>query len=154
MKRILFALIGVLAMTLSACGSDSNSSAEPPAPTDTTVNAASLTACPPADGSGERKIDFNASFQNCLTAGKKYTATFDTTEGSVVVDLDTTKTPQTANNFVALARSHYYDGTTIFRTDVSIDIIQGGAPHTESPSDEGPGYTIKDEGGKFTYTRR
>ena len=28
----------------------------------------------------------------------------------------------------------------------------GGGPSTQSPSDPGPGYTIKDEGGKFTYT--
>ena len=153
MKRILFALVGALALILSACGPDAES--ESFGPTD--VNAppttsATPTPCPPADGSGERKIDFDASFENCLTAGKKYTATFDTTEGSVVVDLDTEKTPQTANNFVALARSHYYDGTTIFRTDNTIDIIQGGAPHSENPADEGPGYTIKDEGGKFSYS--
>ncbi len=69
-----------------------------------------------------------------------------------MVPLDTTKTPQTTNNFVVLARYHFYDGTRIFRTDPSIDIIQGGAPKTESASDPGPGYTIKDEGAHYTYT--
>ena len=49
------------------------------------------------------------------------------------------------NNFVTLARWGYYDGTTLFRTDPSIDIIQGGSPHTESASDQGPGYSIADE---------
>jgi cyclophilin family peptidyl-prolyl cis-trans isomerase len=58
----------------------------------------------------------------------------------------------TANNFIVLARYHYYDGTSMFRTDTSIDIIQGGSPHTQSASDPGPGYTIKDEGSGFTYT--
>jgi cyclophilin family peptidyl-prolyl cis-trans isomerase len=72
--------------------------------------------------------------------------------GNVVVGLDTTKTPTTVNNFVVLSRYHYYDGTSIFRTDTSIDIIQGGSPTTQSASDPGPGYTIKDEGSGYKYT--
>ena len=88
----------------------------------------------------------------CTAIFKKYTATFDTTEGKIVVDLDMAKTPSTVNNFVVLSRYHYYDGSAIFRTDTSIDIIQGGGPSTQSPSDPGPGYTIPDEGGKFTYS--
>jgi peptidyl-prolyl cis-trans isomerase B (cyclophilin B) len=68
-----------------------------------------------------------------------------------VVALDTERTPGTANNFVSLARSGYYDDTLLFRTDPSIGIIQGGSPSTDSPSDPGPGYTIPDEGGSFTY---
>jgi cyclophilin family peptidyl-prolyl cis-trans isomerase len=71
--------------------------------------------------------------------------------GAVVVALDTTKTPKTANNFAVLSLYHYYDGTALFRTDTSIGIIQGGSPHTQSASDPGPGYTIKDEGSKFRY---
>jgi cyclophilin family peptidyl-prolyl cis-trans isomerase len=84
----------------------------------------------------------------CIDAAKKYTATFDTSEGTVVVDLNTKLTPKTTNNFVVLSRYKYYDGTPIFRTDPSIDIIQGGGPNNTS----GPGYTIPDEGGKFAYT--
>ena len=49
------------------------------------------------------------------------------------------------NNFATLARWGYYDNTLLFRTDPSIAIIQGGSPHTNSPSDPGPGYTIRDE---------
>ncbi|MEQ8843189.1 MAG: peptidylprolyl isomerase [Acidimicrobiales bacterium] len=101
--------------------------------------------CPPADGSAERTIDFEAAPPTCIDVTKSYTAVFDTSEGEVTVELDTTTTPGTVNSFVYLARYGYYDGTTIFRTDPSIDIIQGGSPHTESPSDPGPGYTIVDE---------
>jgi cyclophilin family peptidyl-prolyl cis-trans isomerase len=50
---------------------------------------------------------------------------------------------------VVLARYHYYDGTTIFRTAQSIGIVQGGAPHTNSTTDPGPGYDLPDEG--FDY---
>jgi cyclophilin family peptidyl-prolyl cis-trans isomerase len=105
--------------------------------------------CPPADGSAAPTVDFTAAPQDCLTPGAAYTATFETSEGTIVVDLDTTATPGTTNNFVFLSRYHYYDGTKLFRTDTSIGIIQGGSPHTQDASDPGPGYALLDEG--FDY---
>ena len=69
-------------------------------------------------------------------------------DGTVRARLDTQRTPQTANNFVVLARYKYYDGTRFFRTDTSIGIIQGGGLSNAAS----PGYTIADEGGTFTYT--
>lgn len=104
-------------------------------------------ACAPADGSAPRTTDFADAPERCIDPAKQYTAVFDTTAGPIRVALDTANTPGTANNFVNLARFHYYDGTPIFRTDPSIDIIQGGgADNTASP-----GYTIPDEGGPYTY---
>ena len=108
-------------------------------------------SCPPADGSGPTVLDFDGPQPLCLDPAKQYTAVFDTTAGEMRISLDTFNTPVTANNFVVLARYHYYDDTLLFRTDPSIGIIQGGAPHTNSPSDPGPGYTIVDEGSGFTY---
>ena len=107
------------------------------------------TPCP-TEGA-EPATTFDDAFEQCIDPAKTYTATFDTTAGQVVVELDTERTPGTANNFVALARSGYYDGTRLFRTDPSIGIIQGGSPHTNDPSDPGPGFNIPDEGGSFTY---
>jgi cyclophilin family peptidyl-prolyl cis-trans isomerase len=104
------------------------------------------TACPPAAGAKERVAKFAQAPPMCVDPAKTYKAVFDTTEGRFTVDLDTKTVPQTANNFVVLARYHYYDGTKIFRTDPSIDIIQGGSPATQTNSDPGPGYTIPDEG--------
>ncbi len=111
-------------------------------PADTSDNAGE---CPAVDGSSARRIDFTAPQPTCIDPTASYTAIFDTTEGEIRVDLDAAATPGTVNNFVTLARWGYYDGTTIFRTDPSIDIIQGGSPHTESASDPGPGYQILDE---------
>ena len=71
--------------------------------------------------------------------------------GDVVVELDTATTPNTVNNFVVLARYGYYDDTAMFRTAPSIAIIQGGAPHSNSGGDVGPGYTIEDEADGFSY---
>ena len=107
--------------------------------------------CPPADGSGPTVLDFNGPQPLCLDLSKQYTAVFDTTAGEMRINLDTFNTPVTANNFAVLAQFHYYDDTLLFRTDPSIGIIQGGSPHTNSPSDPGPGYTIPDEGFGFAY---
>lgn len=115
------------------------------------VLAEDASGCPKKDGSSPRTLTFEKAPENCINKAKTYTATFDTSEGKIVVALDTSKTPETVNNFVSLARFHYYDTTQIFRTDTSIDIIQGGAPHTNTNADEGPGYTIRDEGSGYKY---
>lgn len=105
-------------------------------------------ACAPVGGASERVTRFDDAPQRCIDPDATYVAVFDTSAGEIRVELDTDGTPGTANNFVNLARFGYYDGTPIFRTDPSIDIIQGGG---QSPSDPGPGYTIPDEGSGFSY---
>ncbi len=103
--------------------------------------------CPPADGVAEPVKTFTDPPQLCIDPATSYTATFVTDRGDIVVDLDTTHSPGTVNNFVTLARSGYYDDTTIFRTNTSIDIIQGGGlQNTDSP-----GYEIPDEGTGYEY---
>ncbi len=125
-----------------------------PEPTTTTSSTiaevvAGTTECPEADGSSPRTIDFDDTFANCLEEGVDYQARFVTSEGEVLIDLLEDEMPNTVNNFVALSRFQYYDDTLLFRTDPSIDIIQGGSPHTQDNSDPGPGYTIPDLGGGF-----
>ena len=127
-----------------------------PAATPSTLNVTTIpgipvtgdTPCPKTDGTQERSTLFEKAPTMCIDPAKSYTATFDTSEGKIVVALDTAKTPETVNNFVVLSRYKYYDGTLIFRTDPSIDIIQGGG-FTNSDT---PGYTIEDEADGFTYT--
>ena len=121
----------------------------PPSYTTFTESDYGTTPCP-EEGS-ERQLSFGDSFQNCLDPGLAYTAVMDTTLGEVRIALDTQNTPGTSNNFVSLSRAGYYDNTLLHRTDPSIGIIQGGSPHTNSASDPGPGYNIKDEGTGFTY---
>ena len=105
----------------------------------------SATGCPATDGSSPRVIDFDGPQPMCIDPEAHYVAVFDTSEGEMRFELTASETPLTINNFVTLARWGYYDGTVLFRTDPSIDIIQGGSPHTDSASDPGPGYTIPDE---------
>lgn len=106
--------------------------------------------CPPADGVTKPVITFDDAPATCIDPDKDYVAEVETSLGTVTVELDTAKTPLTANNFVALSRFGYYDGTSLFRTEARSGIIQGGSPHTQDASDPGPGYTIPDEALPFT----
>ncbi len=107
-------------------------------------------ACPPASGSSKPTIDFDAAPKKCIDPSKTYTATVKTSEGTVVLKLDTKRTPATVNNFVVLARHGYFDDTVFFRTEAQSGIIQGGSPHTQDNTDAGPGYNIADEGLPFS----
>jgi cyclophilin family peptidyl-prolyl cis-trans isomerase len=73
---------------------------------------------------------------------KKYTATFHTDSGEIVVDLEAGKTPVTVNNFVFLARQGFYDGT-VFHRVIDNFMAQGGDPTGTGTG--GPGYKFKDE---------
>ena len=148
-------LIGIAAVVVAAALAvlgflqRNNSEPEPVEPaaepaTEPAVEPAAA-ACPAVDGSSRRVIDFDGPQPMCIDPEAGYVATFDTSEGEIRFELTASDTPLTVNNFVTLARWGYYDGTLLFRTDPSIDIIQGGSPHTNDNRDPGPGYTIPDE---------
>jgi peptidyl-prolyl cis-trans isomerase B (cyclophilin B) len=77
-----------------------------------------------------------------IDLNKKYTATFDTTRGSIECDLFAKDAPKTVNNFVFLAREKFYDGT-VFHRVISDFMIQGGDPTGTGTG--GPGYKFEDE---------
>src|SRR4051794_31868232 len=148
------AIIAVIAGVVLLSKDDGSSSDASDA---TTTTLAPFTygtgACAPTDKPDPPLLSFpdTNGFVKCVDPASVYTATFTTTAGTIVVQLDAATRPGTVNNFVQLAGYGYYDGTQLFRTDPSIGIIQGGAPHTNSVSDPGPGFTITDEGSGFTY---
>lgn len=113
--------------------------------TDNTETNITHADCPPLETPSEPKLAFDAPPPNCIDPSKSYTAVFNTSEGVMRFQLHAQQVPTTVNNFVVLSRWGYYNNTLLFRTDPSIDIIQGGSPHTNSPADPGPGYTIPDE---------
>ena len=109
-------------------------------------------SCPKLSGANPHVLQFPPTAPPmCIDPAKTYTATLTTNEGAISFTFDTKHTPKTANNWIVLALYHYFDGTSIFRIDPSIQILQSGSPHTQSPADPGPGYTIKDEGSGFKY---
>ncbi len=141
-RGVLLSLIAVVLSGLLACGESARPAAGDAAGGD---SSGVPPGCPAPDGSSGRVLYFERPQPDCIDPSAGYVAVFDTTEGEMRFVLHAANVPVTVNNFVTLARWGYYDGTLLFRTDPSIDIIQGGSPHTDSASDPGPGYTIPDE---------
>ncbi len=141
-------LVAAIALFVIA-GGDDDDTTDTAAPAEEAVDEdpvdeAEPLPCPAADGSSERVVEFPAAPPECLTDGATYVATFDTTAGEIVAELDPSQAPLTVNNFVYLARYHYYDGSTFHRV-IQDFVIQGGDPNGEPPGTGGPGYTIDEE---------
>lgn len=100
------------------------------------------TPAPPADGSAPRQTRFAEPFEQVVDPTAQYQATISTSMGDMVAFLFPGKAPVTVNNFVNLARHHYYDGL-IFHRVIEGFMIQGGCP--EGSGRGGPGYRFADE---------
>jgi len=90
----------------------------------------------------ERVNYWNTAPANILEPGAVYLATFRTDAGDIVVELTTDKSPQNVNNFIALARAGYYDGTHFYQVIEDL-VALGGDPLENGGSS--PGYTVPDE---------
>ena len=84
-----------------------------------------------------------------IDATKLYLATIATARGNIVLCLQPSIAPKTVNNFVVLARNHFYDGLTFHRVVPSF-VIQGGDPAGTGAG--GPGYSFNDEPVQGDYT--
>ncbi len=100
------------------------------------------TDCPNPDGSSERQTKFKSEMPMCIDVEKEYTAKIVTNFGTMNAFLYPKMAPKTVNNFVSLARYHYYDGLTFHRI-IRDFVIQGGCP--EGTGTGGPGYRFEDE---------
>src|SRR4051795_5552444 len=100
------------------------------------------TECPAADGSSPKTQKFSGQPPMCIDPEKRYTAEMVTTKGTMTIALDAAGAPKTVNNFVFLARYHYYDGI-IFHRIIPGFVCQGGDPTGNGTG--GPGYRFEDE---------
>ena len=100
------------------------------------------TECPAADGSSPKRQRFEGPPPMCIDPARRYTAEMATSKGTMTIALDASSAPRTVNNFVVLARYHYYDGTTFHRIIPGF-MVQGGDP--EGSGRGGPGYRFEDE---------
>jgi len=71
-----------------------------------------------------------------------YTATMDTSEGTIVIALDAAQYPKSVNNFVYLAKQKFYDGL-LFNRVAKDFVIQTGSPNNTTSG--GPGYSVVGE---------
>lgn len=102
------------------------------------------TPCAPEDGVPEPVRSFDSPFEDCLAEGVDYGAELTTADGTIVFDLLEDGAPATVNNFVNLARSGFYDGSTFHRV-IEGFVAQGGDPIGQPPGTGGPGYAVTDE---------
>jgi cyclophilin family peptidyl-prolyl cis-trans isomerase len=78
------------------------------------------------------------------------TATLDTSLGPIEVELFVDQMPKTAQNFIKLAKSGFYDGLHFHRV-IDGFMLQFGCPHSRDPKSpragtgDGPDGTIPDE---------
>ncbi|MCX7620788.1 MAG: peptidylprolyl isomerase [Acidimicrobiales bacterium] len=79
----------------------------------------------------------------CIDPTAAYEAKVSTTKGDFTIKLDAAKAPLTVNNFVVLARYHYFDGIPFHRVIKGFMGQTGDGVGPELGS--GPGYTIPDE---------
>jgi cyclophilin family peptidyl-prolyl cis-trans isomerase len=77
-----------------------------------------------------------------IDLSKRHSAEMVTSKGTMVLALDAIAAPRTVNNFVFLARYHYYDGISFHRVIPGF-MAQGGDP--EGTGAGGPGYKFEDE---------
>ena len=97
---------------------------------------------PASDGSSPQTRSFSGEPPTIIDPEKRYTATMVTSKGTMVIALDPLAAPKTVNNFVFLARYHYYDGI-VFHRIIPGFVLQGGCP--EGTGRGGPGYRFADE---------
>jgi peptidylprolyl isomerase len=100
------------------------------------------TPCPEPDGSSPRQTRFDGPPPMCIDPSRRYSAEMATSLGSLTIALDAIGAPATVNNFVVLARYHYYDGL-VFHRVIQGFMCQGGDP--EGSGRGGPGYRFDDE---------
>ena len=100
------------------------------------------TEIPAADGSSPKTQHFDAAPPLIIDPTRTYTAEMLTSKGALTISLNPIAAPKTVNNFVFLARWHYYDGVTFHRIIPGF-MCQGGDP--EGTGRGGPGYRFEDE---------
>lgn len=100
-------------------------------------------ACPAADGSSPQQRRFDAAPPMCIDPERfRYSAVMVTSMGEMTIALDAIAAPKTVNNFVFLARYHYFDGL-VFHRIINGFMCQGGCP--EGSGRGNPGYKFADE---------
>ena len=86
---------------------------------------------------------FLAAQPICIMPNHKYTATLNTTQGKIVIELLPDTAPVTVNNFIVLALNGYYNGSSFW--DSEDWVVQAGDPKADGTG--GPGYNLPEEAG-------
>ncbi len=159
-------LIGAaLLLLLAACGSPTNNSSTTGNEQSTTgghaAGASATTSAAPAASAaagtsqvaggnqaagGEDPASRNDKYSQApamqIDPNKSYTATIETTKGTMQAELFAKEAPKTVNNFVFLARENFYQNVKFHRV-IENFMVQTGDPTGTGAG--GPGYQFEDE---------
>jgi cyclophilin family peptidyl-prolyl cis-trans isomerase len=104
-----------------------------------------------SDNSSSNKIvrSYKSPPPMTIDPSKTYTATLDTSQGTIEIALDATNAPTSVNNFVFLTRHRFYDGLQFNRAAQDF-VIQAGSPNNTQSG--GPGYSVQAELPTSPYT--
>jgi cyclophilin family peptidyl-prolyl cis-trans isomerase len=94
------------------------------------------------ESADEEKEMYDKAPDMQIDESAKYTATMQTSCGTIEMELYADQTPITVNSFVFLAREGFFDGLTFHRV-VPGFVIQGGDPVGDGTG--GPGYEFENE---------
>jgi cyclophilin family peptidyl-prolyl cis-trans isomerase len=113
-----------------------------PPPTQPGRSISGITRCPSSDGSEARATSFQKAPPLCIDVMKRYRAIILTNKGALNLTLDAVNAPLAVNNFVVLARYHFFDNTICPRI-IPGYLFQCGDPTGKGTG--GPGYAFPDE---------
>lgn len=106
--------------------------------TTTTVATAAVAPTCPTATEKKRILSFTKAPPDCIPKTSVWQATFTTTLGKFVVEMDAAKSYAAVNNFVFLTRWNYYEDDLFWRVIPGF-VIQGGDPTGTGESPD-PGY--------------
>jgi peptidyl-prolyl cis-trans isomerase B (cyclophilin B) len=92
--------------------------------------------------SSDIKRNYQKAPAQTIDPAASYTATMDTSEGTIVIALDAAQYPTSVNNFVFLAKNKFYDGLLVNRVAKDF-VFQTGSPNDTTSG--GPGYSVVGE---------
>ncbi len=138
---------GVPTAAVAPTGSATPSAAASPSATPANIpfaDCSAVTFGPTLQPSGEPADPhvYSAAPPMQIDTTKLYRVTIATARGPIVLCLQPDLAPLTVNNFVVLARNHFYDGLKFHRV-VAGFVVQGGDPQGTGAG--GPGYRFADE---------
>jgi cyclophilin family peptidyl-prolyl cis-trans isomerase len=111
------AFVGMALVALAAC------TPAPSTPNDSASSSSSLAAMMNASSASSTN---QTAWDGTIMSGK-HTVIMKTSKGDITLELDADAAPKTATNFIALAKSGYYNGLTFHRVIPGF-MIQGGDP--------------------------
>ena len=133
--------------TVSTLPSEKTTASTTPGPTVAVVPAAAgatlsgPTPCPAEDGSSPRTTLFAGPPPSCIDSTQIYDAVISTSVGDLKIFLNTKLAPTAVNNFVVLARYHYYDGAPL-TSIISQKTMEVGSDISNADGRMSPGYSL------------